>query len=115
MTERVNSFAALDDFAPKPRSTKPVEPAAIERVAAENNFPSRKPPAGEPPAAARPASPERRVPRRHVTGRNQQLNVKATAETIARFYRLSDERGMVLGELLEHALDALERSGAPKR
>lgn len=54
-----------------------------------------------------------RLPRRtarHRTGRNQQFNIKATAETIVRFYRLADERRMALGELLEQALDALEKS-----
>lgn len=54
-----------------------------------------------------------RLPRRavrHRTGRNQQLNIKASAETIARFYRLADERRVALGELLEQALNALEKS-----
>jgi hypothetical protein len=54
-----------------------------------------------------------RLPRRsvrHRTGRNQQLNIKATTETIERFYKLADERRVALGELLEHALDALEKS-----
>lgn len=52
-----------------------------------------------------------RLPRRavrHRTGRNQQFNIKASAETIARFYSLADERRVALGELLEQALDALE-------
>ena len=53
--------------------------------------------------------PPRRVAR-HRTGRNRQLNVKATAETIERFYKLADQRRVALGELLEQALDALEKS-----
>lgn len=53
--------------------------------------------------------PPRRIAR-HRTGRNQQLNIKATAETIERFYKLADQRRVALGELLEQALDALEKS-----
>ena len=102
MSDRVNSFGDLSDFAPKPRSSRPVVPSTIERVAADNNFPSRTPATASTQATRRPI-------RRHVTGRNQQLNIKATPETIDRFYKLADQRGMVLGELLECALDALER------
>lgn len=63
---------------------------------------------------ARPHVAERlsRRTARHRTGRNQQLNIKASAETIVRFYRLADERRIALGELLEQALDALEKSAA---
>jgi hypothetical protein len=57
----------------------------------------------EPPA---PASSGRR----DKTGRNQQINIKATPEVIERLYRLSDARHVPLGELLEQALDALEAS-----
>ena len=46
--------------------------------------------------------------RRHQTGRNQQFNIKATSETIERFYKLADKRRIALGELLEKGLDALE-------
>lgn len=99
---RVDPFANLDDFAPKAQP-KPVEPAQLERLAQENDFPSRQPPKAAPP----PASPARR---RYTTGRNQQLNIKATAETIARFYRLADERRVPLGALLEEALTALEQT-----
>lgn len=118
MSERANAFTDLDDFAPKPRTAKAVATSAIERVAAENNFPSRQPAAAV-RAAPKPeldpsATPARRAVRRHLTGRNQQINVKATAATIERFYRLADERGVVLGELLEQALDALEQAARLK-
>ena len=49
-------------------------------------------------------------PPHYTTGRNQQINIKATAETIARFYRLADENHVPLGALLEQALAALEQS-----
>lgn len=114
MSERANAFTDLDDFTPKPRAAKPAPAAtAIDRVAADNNFPSRRPSIAPAPQPQTAAEPPRRAARRHVTGRNQQINVKATAATIERFYRLADERGVVLGELLERALDALEGQHRP--
>ena len=53
--------------------------------------------------------PQKRAPRRHRTGRNVQFNVKAAQETVDAFYRISDAKGWVLGETLEHALAALQR------
>ena len=49
-----------------------------------------------------------RAPRRHRTGRNVQLNVKATAETISRFTALAQQTKLPQGELLRRALDAYE-------
>lgn len=101
MSERVNPFGDLNDFAPTPKN-KPssADKQAIEEVAADNGFPSRQPPKV---AAASP-----RQQRRHTTGRNQQLNVKATAATIEQFYRIADEMQVPLGEVLARALAALE-------
>jgi hypothetical protein len=48
-----------------------------------------------------------------VTGRNQQLNIKATGETIEKLYKLADEGEVPLGELLKQVLDALDRAGEP--
>lgn len=42
-------------------------------------------------------------------GPHQQLNVKATGETIDRIYRLADEKKVPLGELLQLDVDALDR------
>lgn len=106
MTDRVNPFGSLDDFAPAPkkeRAPKPVEKAAIEQVAADNGFPSRQPVKAEP-------KPAQRQQRRYTTGRNQQINVKATAETIERFYRIADDMNVPLGEVLARALNALEKA-----
>lgn len=100
---RANPFTDLSDFAPKAQA-KPVEPLQIERLANELGFPSRQPVVAE---AVPKAAPKRR---RYTTGRNQQLNVKATAETVARFYRLADQQGVPLGELLDQALQALENA-----
>ena len=101
---RANPFEDLSDFTPQVQP-KPVESAQIERLAQDNGFPSRQ-------AKAAPLLPPTRPRRRYTTGRNQQLNIQATADTIARFYRLADERRVPLGELLEEALVALEQARA---
>jgi hypothetical protein len=54
--------------------------------------------------------PITREPRRHRTGRNIQLNIKARAETIDRFYAIADRHGWVLGETFERAISELERT-----
>lgn len=110
-TERVNPFADLSDFEPRPtpKLVKPVEAAQIDQLAEEHGFPSRHP-AKPPPAAPAYAETATRPRRRYTTGRNQQINIKATPETIARLYRLADEDHLPLGELLEQALEALEQA-----
>lgn len=112
---RANPFGDLDDFAPQGAS-KPVPAAAIEEIAQASGFPSRKPqsnPANSGAAKAAeeapsPARPLRR--RRRTTGRNQQINIKATEETIAELYRVADELDLPLGAVLEQALQALVAS-----
>jgi hypothetical protein len=110
MSARVNAFADLNTplppFTVKPRKEKPVAEEAITRIAEENNFPSRQAP------RAREPKRKRRV---YTTGRNQQFNIKATSETVERFYKMADERKVAQCVLLELALDALERAGAPER
>jgi hypothetical protein len=106
MSERVNPFANLKDppsFTTKPKPEKPVEEDMIADIAKRNNFPSRQ--------APKAPKVERRKPRIHRTGRNQNFNAKATAETIAKIYKLADERKVPLGELLRLAVEALEREG----
>lgn len=107
-TVRVNPFGDLSDFSPAPGAApvKPVQKEQIDRLAVENNFPSRQ--------APRPADPPQRKPgRRYTTGRNQQINIKATAATIERLYRIADARHLPLGEVLDLALAALEQSTQP--
>jgi len=106
MNARVNPFATLADppvFTTKSKTEKAVPAETIERIASENNFPSRQ--------AAKPPKEPRRKRRVYTTGRNQQFNIKATAETIDRFYKMADQKRASLCELLEQALDALERAG----
>ena len=106
MNTRVNAFATLNDppaFTPKPKSDKPVLKETIARIAEDNNFPSRE--------APKTSTGRRREQRRYRTGRNQHLGIKATAETIERFYKAVDARNVPSGELLRLALDALDRVG----
>ena len=105
-TERANPFANIDVFpvfAPKPRKDNPVAKETIERISEENNFPSRQ--------ATRPPKEPKRTRRVYRTGRNRQLSIKATNETVERFYKMADQRKLQLGALLDKALDALERGG----
>lgn len=102
----------LSDFAPSktPRPPKSADKAAIRQAAEKRGFQAREP-AIEQGRGVTPKATPARPQRRHTTGRNKQLNIKATEETIARFYAIADERGWVLGEAFEHAVDALERQG----
>ncbi|WP_336975211.1 hypothetical protein [Sphingobium aromaticiconvertens] len=108
---RANPFGDLDDFAPQ-GETRPIAPEAIDQLAQASGFPSRKA-QGAPTGAGESAAPVARRPRRHVTGRNRQINIKATEETIDTLYRIADERDLPLGAILEQALAALEKAEKP--
>jgi hypothetical protein len=112
---RANPFGDLDDFTADP-APKPVAAAAIEQIAQAAGFPSRK--AGTGTADVRnkghvgqSTAPPRRTPRRRTTGRNQQINIKATEETIEQLYRIADDLNLPLGAVLERALAALDTDG----
>ena len=83
------------------KTKRPQKPVAaretIRQVSEQNNFPSRE--------AGKKAS---RQQRRRRTGRNVQINIKATQETVDLLIAIADRHGWVLGEALEHALEALE-------
>lgn len=109
---RANPFGDLDDFG-SDSAAKPVPADAINKIAESNGFPSRKASTsetakltGEAPGAPSPA----RAPRRHVTGRNRQINIKATEETIEQLYRIADDMRLPLGAVLEQALAALDEA-----
>jgi hypothetical protein len=96
----------ISGFAPKPGPDMSAPPPEEVRAVAESaRFRSREPIA---PTVA-PAPTPKRPPRRYRTGRNVQFNVKASQETVDAFYKISDSKGWVLGETLEHALEALQR------
>ena len=109
MSGRVDPFAILKEptaFTTKPKPEKRVEEALVAEVARDNNFPSRQAPKST-------AAPKREQ-RRFRTGRNRHLGIRATEETVARFYKAADDRSVPLGEALRLALDALERAGDPR-
>lgn len=119
-SDRINPAAGLDDldeFKPRPAGQRrDVSPAAIDQIAARENFPSRSPaPASSTQtfaavtAPAAPAELTQQVRRRRVTGRNQQLNIKATSEAIQHFYELANELDVPLGEMFRLALEAFDR------
>ena len=104
--QRADPFAPdtgpdLSDFKPRsaPRPAAPRE--TIRRAAEEGGFPSRE-----------PLKPAPKAQRRRITGRTHQINIKATQETVERLNAIADQRGWVLGEVLEHALAALEEGDA---
>lgn len=107
MTDRANPFGDLGDFAPAPTKPK-ADRNVIDQVAEAHGFPSRQPVKKSEPASV--VESATRKQRRFTTGRNQQINIKATVETIERMGRMADDRGVPLGRLLELALDALENS-----
>jgi hypothetical protein len=112
---KVPLFAGLDDLAAKPAARKPVDLEQVDELARTNDFPSR------PVASGMPSDTEKRLAggklpateqpirrRRYVTGRNVQLNIKATADTVRRMGELADRMGVPLGVVLERALASLE-------
>lgn len=112
MTERASVFDNSADFDVSgftPRSPKAPEkkiPAeAVRAISEAANFPSRE---AVPPPAPVPKLEVKRELRRYRTGRNVQLNIKVSPETLETFYNIADREGWVLGEALEHAVKALQ-------
>ena len=87
-------LGGLDDFKPTPRAAQQPKPPveAIRAVSEAEGFPSRE---SAPREKAKPALAKVEQ-RRYRTGRNKQLSL------------LADEHRLVLGELLERALEAYE-------
>lgn len=114
MTERANPFGDLNDFAPAAPKAKAGNLEVVDQVAEQHGFPSRQPvkPAGRAPIdPPGPASEREKLPsRRKLTGRSEQVNIKTTFAAKKRLMEISVERDMPLGEILELALQALERS-----
>ena len=111
----------ISGFTPRTTAMPAAERDQVKEISEAANFVSREPAISAPPATSAPVArtwreaqrePIVREPRRHRTGRNIQLNIKARAETIERFYAIADRKGWVLGETFERAIAALEREGA---
>ena len=119
--ERASIFSSdidLSEFEPtppKPAARPKADKTAIRKAAEAKGFTSREPEVTAPtsdvaaPVAAPTVTPASFGQRRYRTGRNQQLNLKASPETVQRFQALCEARGWVQGEGLEHAVAALER------
>jgi hypothetical protein len=110
MTERVNPFGDLDDFAPTPTKPKIEHLDVANEVAAANGFTSRQPVKPMPSMQAVTQEKEKLPSRRRITGRSEQVNIKTTFAAKKRLMEISVERDMPLGEILELAIDALEKS-----
>ena len=105
MSERANAFANLEDlsdFGVKPTKDKP-DAKIIDKLAEVASFPSRSP-----LQVTATQSGVRQAQRRHVTGRNRQINIKATEHTINQLYSIADRLNLPLGAVLELALNALD-------
>ncbi|GLV23536.1 hypothetical protein TomMM35A_33740 [Sphingobium sp. TomMM35A] len=105
---RANPFSDLDDFAPH-ASSKPVAAETINKLSETSGFPSRKARGEKKEGEGEGTSvtPPKRQQRRHTTGRNRQINIKATEQTISKLYDIADDLNLPLGAVLEHALAAL--------
>jgi hypothetical protein len=109
----------ISGFEPRKTAKPAARPDELKAISESASFVSREPVAPSSKAAPTPRAsreaqkePIAREPRRHRTGRNIQLNIKARAETIDRFYAIADRHGWVLGETFERAVAALERTAA---
>jgi hypothetical protein len=98
----------ITGFKPRTSAKPAAQPDQVKAISETASFVSREPIR----APRQTVAPVAREPRRHRTGRNIQLNIKARAETIERFYAIADRHGWVLGETFERAIAALERDGA---
>ena len=109
---RHNPLGALgedhDDEAPasQPQPRKPKLPKEeAERILRQEGFSQ-----GMPKESASAPAPAVTRGRRRVTGRIHQINVKTTEAAIEQFYRIAEEMRAPLGEVLEQALEALEKA-----
>jgi hypothetical protein len=101
----------LTGFAPKagvdPKAPPPEQVRAVSQAA---KFTSREPSTVTKPDPKVKATAKKREPRRHRTGRNVQLSVKASIETVDAFYAVTESQpGWVLGYTLQRAIEALQR------
>jgi hypothetical protein len=92
------------DFAPKKASTAKPDVASekIRAVSEASSFRSRE------PIPARVERLGKREPRRFRTGRNVQLNIKVSQETLDTFYAIADAQDWILAETFAYALASLQ-------
>jgi hypothetical protein len=101
MSERAGLFegSGLDiaDFKPQPRKEREA-PEKIREVAERSQFKSREP----------EQKRTRHEKRQYRTGRDTHFSLKADAQVIDDFYSIAESQGWVMGETLEHAVEALK-------
>ena len=122
--ERASIFEPEDLAAFTPKSGPAPDvlpPEEIRRVTEASHFPSReakpratvpKPARAESTPRVAPASKPRPTLPRVRTYRDQQLNARASAETVQDFYDLAQRHGWSAAETLERAIAALKRETA---
>lgn len=110
MADRAGLFNDKDDFdvsgfapKPSPAATPAAPPADVVRSVSEGAFQSRE------AVDAVPQSIRTLRQRRRRTGRNLQLNLKASAIWMEAFYKISEAQRWTLGETFERAIAALQR------
>lgn len=114
MSERASIFDSSEEidvsgFEPKKINPKAPVPAEVVRsVAEEANFVSRE------PVKSRKARAQKKEQRRHRTGRNVQVNIKASQATVDRFNAIVEAQDWVTGYVLERGVAALERELASR-
>lgn len=101
--DRQNPFSSTMDlptFEVKPKSAqrRTVAREHIDSIARQEGFPSREPVQPKQPA----------VRQRNKSRRTEQLNFRATHETVERFYGVARRKDVPLWRVLELALDALD-------
>ena len=121
MTKRASVFETDDDmdlsgFQPKTPTADTMPAEQVRAVAEASNFPSREAKTERAPAAgpAAKVAPAKRPAHRLRTGRTQQINARASAETIERFYAIASKQNWLAAETLERAVAALERELASR-
>lgn len=95
-----DALKELGSFAPEPQKRDLPDPARLAEAGAQSGFHRRE-------AEKTPEQAPAPKTRRRRTGRNAQINIKATPETIAAFYALADANGWGIGEAFEKAVDLL--------
>jgi hypothetical protein len=94
----------VSGLAPKTAPDKDAPaPEKVRVVAEAAHFSSRE------PKATKKAPATKRQPRLYRTGRNVQMNLKASQETMDAFYAITEQEDWVLGEILENAVQSLQR------
>jgi len=90
----------LDQIKKKNTQKVPKPKNNIEKLSADAGFKSRRFESEPKP---------KKNQRRHRTGRNAQINIKATPETIEKFVKIADRHNWVLGEALAKAVELMEQ------